>query len=252
MKPADDAVRVGQILVGASDAQREILMESLDGRESGRTICNGDVLEPEVRDYRSVQVQACPTGDGGMMHGGGGHDFKAPTHSLVDMAIVLFHEPAASLVVGSVQSDLFYEPADTREAIRRFQDALGAEVSSAQEVTQVLSSGAGRPAPIVRDELRDSLSPLFETVPTQHGESQMATAAPVTDEFLMTLAAISDDFTDMGDRTANIAKALTVIGQSAIDFSPADAEVNIGALLIEETASALTLLLVARMIGNRQ
>lgn len=178
MLSSDDGIDVSKTLLDAEDLQRAILRESAEsGTESGRTICAGREIEPSERGFKHVELPACPVGKAGVMHGGGGHDFRNPQHSLVDVGVVLFSSASASLVVGSESSDLFVEPRDQDrdEAIRRFESALGGEsIESPEDVSRVLTNGSLDPRE-ARRRTRSQLEPLFRSVETPHSiESQTA------------------------------------------------------------------------------
>jgi hypothetical protein len=240
------AESVAELLTEMTDVQNEVLRESLDGRESGRTICGPDtVLDPIGRGYRSVDVNWCPSGGGGMIHGGGGHDFKAPEHSLVDVAIVLFHEPRASLVVGSESSDVFIEPQDIESAQQRFRDVLGADVSNAKETAMALSSGRTRLPETARRRARSEMDQCYRTVATDHTES-----SPAEVPALSPVPSGPTKFIRPGDRAMNTALDLKVMFNALFELDFERASVNVAQLVADEVVSALLFALVLEKFGR--
>lgn len=197
--PSDRGRRTGQRLVDANVIQREVLSEAFQSSrrgkftEAGRTVCgaNGAQVRPPIRRFkRSIMLSRCEGPETGYMHT---HitkqQLRNPEHSLMDMAIVLLDEGAASMVVGVEQSDVLYEPVEAGTAEAAFEDAIGVEVRTPYDVLAALNSGVIANPPAARAQVRDNLSGLFQQVPTPHPDFaadlsslSIPAAAPIRDD----------------------------------------------------------------------
>lgn len=245
VEPSRDAEEALEVLSESSEIQEEVLIESAaSGTESGRTICgSGSVRGPGERNFQSVELHQCPLGNGAIMHGGGGHDFKRPEHSIIDMAIVLFHDPSASMVVGSEVSDMFVEPSETfhEDAVRAFQQAIGAEVESVEDVVALREQEEVSDVVQARREIRDSLAPLFSHVETPH---------EVTPEAIEQVSQ-PQGFTNPGERFGNAISDIVVVLGSLFTFDLESSEANIAQIVVSEAASAIVLAFFLEAFGGR-
>lgn len=245
MIPDPEAESVAKMLAEMTDVQHQVLMESLDGMESGRTICGPDtVMGPTGRGFKSVDVNWCPNGGGGMIHGGGGHDFESPEHSLVDIAIILFHDPKASLVVGSDASDMFMEPSDVDAARQAFRDALGKSVESSKETAMALASGETRSPPTARRKFRQRYSSCFRTLNTDHNESSPAQVPALAPQ------GGKSGFISPGERAGGAAMNIRQVLGSVFEFDLAKTNINLAQLLADEVITAVVLAVVLDQLGQ--
>lgn len=192
--PSQSARAIGQTLLNSTDIQRQVLMETIQsaqqGRilESGRTFCpqNADSIRgPMGRFPRAVDLQSCPTGAAGIMHTHvSAPQLRNPTHSLPDIANVVFGDIDASIVLGTSTSDLMFGPADKVGASEAFRDALGLDVESTHDLIGAIESGQIPNPPEARKRVRSRLTGLFQTIPSPHRDidaqvQQMGTAGAI-------------------------------------------------------------------------
>lgn len=251
MEPSENAKEVAVSLLEADELQREVLVESAEtGEESGRTVCGSEAVEPSNRGFRHVELPGCAMGEMGMMHGGGGHDFDAPEHSLIDMAIVLYEDRAASLVVGRQESDLFMEPSEesSEKAQNLFSEALGQEVHSPDDVAQAIKEGNVSP-PAVRERFRASADDLFRVVRTEHQVEPMVDVEP-SPQVAPGASAQSTTVSGVTDSLKKIASDVWEMLTEVFSFDPRDVNVNLMHLLVSEVAGALVLLLFLKVFGG--
>lgn len=175
--PREDAVALGEYLLSAGDLHDAILRETAESaergrlRESGRTVCQSSAgyraRRPLARYDRAVTLAACRRGETGIMHT---HvtqqELASPEHSLPDMANVIFGGIAASVVVGTEQSQLLVAPDDPAAAAREFREALGLDVDSTRDVVRALEDGQVPNPPAARARVTAALPLLFERRPT--------------------------------------------------------------------------------------
>jgi hypothetical protein len=168
---------LGTYLLNADEIHTAILSETAEaaerGRltESGRTVCTAaagyESRPPLARYDRAVSLAACPAGETGILHT---HvtqqELARPTHSLPDLANVIFGRVAASVVVGTETSQLVMRPADTDQAVAAFRDALGVDVRSPRDVVGKLNTGQITDPPAARAAVRAALPQLFTEQPT--------------------------------------------------------------------------------------
>lgn len=177
-RPSNNARMLANTITGATDVQRQILMETVESAqqgnilESGRTFCPenaGMVRGPLGRFPRAVDLQSCPVGSAGIIHTHvSTSQLRNPTHSLPDTANVILGEVDASMVLGTTSSDLLLAPDDPEEATAVFQDALGLGVNTTDELVSAIESGQIPNPPEARRRVRTRLSSLFTTVRSPH------------------------------------------------------------------------------------
>lgn len=243
VEPSEDALRLAEEVVSATDLQRDILEEAAaSGTESGRTVCGEatDAKEPLSRSFGSVTLQGCSLDNIALMHGGGGHDIDAPVHSLMDIGNVLFGRSDASIVVGSSRSDVFLSPDDkyTDGVAREFQSAVGAPVESADDIYEAYEDGKIDDPSGARQRFRDAFPGLFQTVETRHpGISRGALAAAPVD----ITTAVDRGFNASKERSQNISVALRALPLPAIKFDLDNVEFNLAQMIASQFVDALVL-----------
>lgn len=179
-QPSRSANDLGRFIANSTDVQRRILVETVESAaaghilESGRTICpqNADQIRgPLGRFPRAVDLQSCPSGAAGIMHTHVSADqLRAPTHSLPDIANVIFGDVDASMVVGTERSDMLLGPDDRELAVAAFQDALGLDVQSPRDLVASIKAGQIPNPTEARNRVRTRLAPLFRTINTRHDD----------------------------------------------------------------------------------
>lgn len=182
--PASEAAELADVLTSLEDVQREILTETIESattgeiRESGRTICHpgGALREPIHRFPRSVELSACPVDGGAIMHTHvTQNELRTPTHSLPDIANVIFSGGVqASMVLGVESSDVWQAPANREAAVEEFQSILGLAVQSTRELVRALDDGRIpiHRAPQLRERAQQTFSELHFRVQTSFPELQ--------------------------------------------------------------------------------
>lgn len=175
--PDPDALDLGQLLLDETTVQQTILEETIRsaeaGRltESGRTACNQatDIRGPIRRFPSSVQLSSCPVGMVGIWHT---HPTQrgliSPEHSLPDWSNLVFHDVDASMVAGTQESELIVTATDRDVMQSVFQNALGIEAQSTQDVVQAVQSGRIPSPTDARRRVREELAPLVTHTPTSH------------------------------------------------------------------------------------
>lgn len=255
MNPSEEASEAGKTLLESTSVQREILKESAEtGEESGRTLCGDTEIGPSNRGFKQVQLAQCNLGQTAVMHGGGGHDLRSPEHSLVDMAIVLWERPAASLVAGSEQSDLFLAPDEESltDAQRAFSEALGYDVNGAREVAELLDSGSvdAVEATGARREVRKRLADLFMVVDTPHEIEPVVDVEPAQTKTTAQAASVGSAIDDIaGTFWSGLMKVWAVLSNT-FTFDPSDANVNVLTILASEIAGAAALFFFLKVLGS--
>ena len=171
LRPAPEAKDLADMMVQMDDIHRTILSETLDGkddgqiRESGRTICprNGSVKGPGKRYPKSVQLAGCPLERGGTWHT---HvspgQLRNPNSSLPDMANVVYGLIDVSVVSGTDSTEAIISAEDERAMVGTFQQALGVEAESPEEVYEAVTGGEVNPIR-ARRRVRAALKPLIMT-----------------------------------------------------------------------------------------
>lgn len=172
-EPSADAVSLSQFMMNAVDVQRRILLETIEAAEAGHVVESGRTICPEGADPirgplgrfpMSVELQSCPVGASGIMHTHVTVDqLRAPEHSLPDVANVIFEGIGASLVAGTRRHDLLHAPSDPDQAVTDFQDALGLDVRSTEDVVAAIRQGRISDPADARSRVRSRLGGLFQT-----------------------------------------------------------------------------------------
>lgn len=252
-EPAEHAVRMAREAETAEELQRDIIEEAIEeGTEAGRTICGSKekAKEPLARAFGSVILPNCPIDHRGLIHAGGGHDLRAPTNSVLDIANVLFGGASVVMVTGTRRSDLFLAPVEDQldEARLLFQNAIGLEVESLEEVIEARNDNRILNPIAANRKLREELAPLFQTVETPHPEFEMqessSLGASVGAVALTSLAMTNQ-------RLDNTVVALARAGNSIFSFDLSEVDVNFAQLLASELAGAIVLLFFLRLFGGR-
>jgi len=252
LTPDTEATRMVEEMVDATDLQRQILVEAAQtGTESGRSVCGSEenAKEPGDRSFGSVVLKGCPLSNRGLMHGGGGHDFSTPEHSLLDMANVVFGAGTASLVVGNERSDVFLSTSsDQSDALtREFQNALGVDVTSADEVAAALSNGEIPHPARARERFRRAVPKLFMEVETPHPDIAPSTPASTV---LPSPGLLEDALAAPSVRANNIRTDLgTLFGQN-IRFDPSDIDINLAQVLTSQLTDAVVLMFFLYVVGG--
>ena len=176
------AIQLADEMVERHDVMQQIVWETLNSamtgqiKEAGRTKCpaNGSIEGPLQRFPRAIDLASCPTERGGAWHT---HvtpeEIRNPENSLPDISNVLFGLLDVSVVAGSETADVVVSPEDDQVARDIFRNAIGADVSSPQEVTEAAMSGRINP-PRARERVRDALPELFRTAPTGYTQFEDA------------------------------------------------------------------------------
>lgn len=167
----DEAARMlAEHMVAAEPVHETILTETIESaergtpKEAGRTACGSvEALRgPGRRFPQAVDLAGCPPVQAmGIWHT---HtvreELRDPVHSVPDWANVVFGQTDVSVVVGTRSMEVIVAADDREAMLRGYQDALGLEVNSKQDVLNALVSGA-IPDPIRATEpIRARLSPL--------------------------------------------------------------------------------------------
>lgn len=247
VEPGEAGATVGEILAHASDVHRTVLEEAQASHtESGRTICGPkSTLDPLDRSFGSIQLQRCPLGGSGLIHGGGGHNNRSPVHSLPDMAIVLYTDAAASLVVGSEESDLMVEPqeSDIAEAQSIFEEVVGVTVERPVDVIGAIESREISNPAQARARVRQELDGLFERVPTD----VTVTPSWIADANASIVEAAAT--TPRRRATGTIQSLWTIAtGLFTVDFE--SVEINLAQSIVSEFSSALVLIVFLWVLGG--
>lgn len=171
VQPDSDAYDLADRMATNREVQKTILDETLDAAEegtimeSGRTACGGGarIKGPLARYPTSVSLATCPLSAGGAWHTHVTPDeIRNPENSIPDMANVVYGNLDVSIVTGTESIDVFVAASDRAEMIQEFQNALGAEVESVDDVTSALRDGTINNPVSARNRVRRKLSPLFE------------------------------------------------------------------------------------------
>jgi len=252
MTPDNEATRMAEEMVDAIDLQRDILSEAAaSGTESGRSVCgeSSNAKEGVERERNSVVLKGCPLNARGLMHGGGGHDFAAPEHSLLDMANVVFGAGTASMVVGNEQSDLMLSVADEHqgELIHEFQNALGVEVQSSDDVVAALESGAIAYPAQARRRFRQAVPKLFLEVETPHPDVTPSTHARAV---IPDSVVLEDALAGHRVRVDNIMDALDEFVGGNLRFDPDEVEINLAQVLTSQLTDAVVLMFFLYVLGG--
>lgn len=170
--PNPRAKELSRDMVRMEDVMKTILEETIpdgDGvkvHESGRTICgpSQSLHGPLARFPSSVELAECPRG----VRGGTWHthvtkdELRNPHNSLPDTANVIFGNIDVSAVVGTQSVETAIAPDDREAGVREFQDALGADVQSTDDVVNSIISGKLSDPSDARDRVRDRMGSLFD------------------------------------------------------------------------------------------
>lgn len=179
---SESATRLAERMLGMDDVMWEILDETVPEsddsdpvvRESGRTLCGdgSNIKGPLARFPTAVELAECPRGTrGGTWHSHVTRDqLKKPTNSLPDMANVLFGDVDVSVVVGTQEAEAVIAPGYRDGAVGEFRDALGADVSSTDEVVDAILAGHVRDPTDVRRRVRRRMGGLFKRVRTGYSD----------------------------------------------------------------------------------
>lgn len=168
LSPDPDAEHLARQMLAETETMRTILAETIAaaeaGRatESGRTACGSaaNTLAPHARFPAAIELQACPVDRTGTWHShpsAGG--LARPTHSLPDVANVVFEGVDASVVVGTESSEVLVRAADREAMAGAFTDALGMDVTSTREVERARGTQVPDPS-AARERVRRRLGPL--------------------------------------------------------------------------------------------
>lgn len=178
VQPDEDALQLSRDMAVTDDVMREIITETLESarkgsiREAGRTHCptGGGIRGPLQRFPRAINLASCPIDTGGAWHTHVTPDeITNPTNSLPDMANVLFGLLDVSIVAGTQTADVVVAPEDREAAQAAFQNAIGAEVESTEELTDAIVSGKVNPV-TARSRARRALSSLVRTEGTGYSD----------------------------------------------------------------------------------
>lgn len=188
MNPDPDAYDLGQWMLESTDVEDRILLETIESAErgdlteSGRTVCNrSNISDPIDRFPRAVDLRSCPiTQSAGIWHTHVTMDqIKNPDHSLPDWANVIYGQADASIIPGVETTQVVYAPEDYDAAQAAFENAVGAEFSSADDVASAVTNGNINPV-TARRRVEDALSSIAERYDTYRPELlEYATDAPI-------------------------------------------------------------------------
>lgn len=172
--PSQSAEAVVDMMVEETDVQRQILEETLAAEqqgeilESGRTLCTqpGSIRGPLRRFPMSVDLQRCPVGASGAWHSHVTPDeLLRPHNSLPDVASVVYGQLDVISVVGAETAEYMMAADDTDAMQREFQDAVGLEVGSVEDLVSAMDAGRVNFGP-ARDRVRQRMPGLFRNVRT--------------------------------------------------------------------------------------
>lgn len=167
----DHAVDLVERLV-ASDLNGQVLAETLDAAEngtiteSGRTVCSSfeNVARPIDRHPMAVDLAGCRPWDAtGIIHSHVTPDeLRNPTHSLPDVANVLYGNADASIIPGSETTHAVVAPTDETlpEAQAVFANVIGVQVESPADVSRAVDEGAIVALDDAQRRLMEQLDPL--------------------------------------------------------------------------------------------
>lgn len=177
-----EAAALAEHMVGRGDVMRTILDETLESAErghlleSGRTACGrpGTLRLPLARFPRAVDLAECPPVQAtGVWHTHATREqLLDGEHSLPDWGNIVFHDVAASMVVGLNTSELVVTAADREAMAERFRNVLGLDVRSSRGVNRALRRGEIGNPPGVRDRVRAEFAPLVRRVQTGLPDAQ--------------------------------------------------------------------------------
>lgn len=175
--PAADELARG--MLSESETQKTIISETLQaaesGRitESGRTAC-GDgsrILGPQSRHPAAISLTMCPWSRGGAWHTHVTPDeVRNPKNSIPDMANVVYGLLDVSIVSGIESSEAIIRAEEPEEAKNVFQDALGVDAQSPDDVVDALMDGRIPDPEDAASRIRSRLSSLFKRVKTGFNE----------------------------------------------------------------------------------
>lgn len=174
IEPSEQAMELANLMVERHDIMQEIIGETVDSaidgniKEAGRTKCptNSSVKGPLERFPRAIDLASCPLERGGAWHTHVTPDeIRNPVNSLPDISNVVFGLLDVSVVAGTETADVVVSADDEEAAIDAFQNAIGADVNSPQEVTEAAMSGRINP-PRARQRVREALGDMFFTAET--------------------------------------------------------------------------------------
>lgn len=171
VSPSPTAERLAEDMIRMEDIMRTVLEETIPAEEgakvheSGRTVCGPQqsLHGPLARFPSSVELAECPRG----VRGGTWHthvtkdELRNPHNSLPDTANVIFGNIDVSAVVGTQSVETVIAPNDREAGVREFQDALGKNVQSTDDVVSAIISGKLTDPTDARDRVRSRMSSLF-------------------------------------------------------------------------------------------
>lgn len=172
--PDPSAMDLADQMVLETELKSDIITETLESAEtgqileSGRTVCpkQGDVHGPLSRLPTSVEMRSCPVGVGGAWHTHVTEDeLLNPENSIPDIGTVVFDQLDVIAVAGTETAEYFVAPDDRSTFLQEFNDALGVEVHTMDELVDVVQS---REVDLdeAHDRIRAQFSDLFFRTPT--------------------------------------------------------------------------------------
>lgn len=175
----------------SSEIPRTVMAEMIESGEAGEQVLEagrtargdaGNVHLPIGRESTRISLSNCPRGElTGVAHT---HpiDSRNPEHSIPDYGNVVFGLADVSVVVGSETSHVVVAPeGDHEPVIETFQNELGADVASKDELVAAIEAGRIRPTDAVRRQIDSALGPLSYRADTAMPDLDApAGAAPLT------------------------------------------------------------------------
>lgn len=148
----------------------ETLNAADDGQitESGRTICSTleNVSPPIDRYPMAVDLPGCRPWDAtGIIHSHVTPDeLRNPTHSLPDVANVLYGNADASIVPGAESTHAIVRPTDETipEARAVFDNVIGQEIDRPEDVSRAVDEGAIISLESAQSRLMEQLGPITD------------------------------------------------------------------------------------------
>lgn len=177
LAPDPDAKWLSVKMVASDRTMRSVLDETVTSgeggqmTESGRTACGGlsNIDGPLGRFAEAVDLAGCPRDLSGTYHS---HvttgQLLNPTHSLPDMANVVFRNLDVSVVVGAETADVFVAAGDREAMVGEFRNALGLDVEGPSDLVEAMDDGRINEYTAARKRVRSAFGGLFRSEPTAY------------------------------------------------------------------------------------
>lgn len=174
----DDEARMLSVKMLASDrTMRAVLDETITAaengqiKESGRTACGAvtNLKDPLARFPKAIDLSQCSVDLSGTYHSHvTTHQMFNPSHSLPDMANVVFGGLDVSVIVGAETADVLVEAQDREAMAETMQNVLGIESRRTMDVIDALETGEIPDPAAARRRMRREFSSLLFTHTTDY------------------------------------------------------------------------------------